>query len=423
MFTYKIDHPTIYGEIFISDKFTFIEGPSGAGKTYLAWLHDELEKANLLNHVECGRYVYDLQSRDNEISIQSAIISHPGCLFMCDESAAGRLVKFVKNSDCYALVVTRRSPSYVSNSYKSVYLAERTDRRTRITRKFTNLHIPNTFICDSFITEDSRAGYQFVKKWISPAAIPAGGKDNISDLMTPDLIGPYIHVIFDAGGVSGTLSDIQDAKEELESCGYRVSLWAPECFEELMLGAGFIDFDGNIPGNYGSKYPTTEKFCEDKIKELTAGTKYEYTHKGGYKTNCWLQDCTGSCGGCNEVVRGSKRAAVLQSGPLPQLLRIKQQSFVPLRYNFDFDAATDWCLKHPHEVLSIPPVSGVILQSNTWQVVKRGDNYFFIYSSTRSTLISLAITNSGYYMPHGFSYSKLEPLLRNYAGVKPAPFD
>lgn len=423
MFTCTIDHPDIQGNFEITDKFTTITGPSSAGKTYFTELYQKIIEANVSGYVFCDRFVCDLKKRVSPHYAESVVIEHPGCLFLCDEFGAGRLVSEIQALDCYALIVSRRVPSYYSNSYKSVYLAERSDNRTIIQRKFKDLDLPAQFMCNSLLTEDSGAGYRFMKRWICCNTIPCGGRNNIKKFLTDDLAGPYIHVIFDAGGVGSYLDAILEAKGDLESHGYNVSLWAPECFEQLLLGADFINFDGVIPENYGDVYPTTERFCENKIEELTAKTRYEYHHRGGFKTNCWLQDCSDECGMCAEGVTGSKRAVVLQHGPLPNLLRLNQAALVPHYFNFGFEEVVDWCLTHPREIASIPRVQGIISQPSCWQIVKHKNVYVYVHAGTRSMLVSLAITDSGYYMPHGFSYNRLAPLLAPYQDVKPAPFN
>lgn len=440
MLEFRIEHTDLHCDIKVTGKYAFIEGPSGAGKSYMTAIHNQILRGLGREGFYCNHAVFPIgslsfsdalapdyghalqQAKKNlETYIESSVADEPGCVFLFDEDWAHLVFPHLKGKNCYAVVISRKAVPYIGYSYRAVYVADKDDEHTYIHRKYPDLEVPTCNTYDSFLTEDSAAGFNFIKQWVCRSAVPCGGKSNIPLMLTSVLPGPFVHVLFDGGGVGYTYNRILKAKRKLEHVGYKVFLWAPECFEELLLGADFVLSDNPVLLNYEPTYTTSKNYLEHVIEDVTVGTHYEYAHDTGFKQDCWLRQCD-SCS-CVDLVNGDKKIAIFQQGPLPQLCTLKPMSIVPMYFNADITSACAWCVQHPRDWVLITNPPELELPRDKWCLYLSSDTVFFAFYKGKSLRLSLAVSKDGYYIPHGFSYALVKQLLTSYLRVGPAPFD
>lgn len=407
---FKLNHPIMDMDINIPDKLAIVVGESGAGKTYFPVLYQILAELDELYRVDCPHTVKFVEGDFSEEGLRADVDKDSNILFIIDEDQVRKHLKFLITLPCSVLAMTRSNYGEFGYSYRSVFHATRVDGKTVIRPKYELSSVPDHLHFDTLLTEDSSSGFRFFNKWFPGNVIPCKGKDKIVRKLNDHLIGPDVHIMLDGGGAGYTLIDLQRGIHEIEARGYKVYLWLPECFEEILLGAEFVPFSGSVLDSYTTDFINTEDFCETQIKHCTMTTKYAYDHDKGFKKNdsdgtvrsCWLKECDLRCGSCSERIPTGKKSVMLRSGPYPQLLELRPSNLVPF-YATTFEEAVVKCQQHVHDWVVAKGAAVGWLDKDHWGAFTYQGAILLMKSLGDSLRMALIGRDCEIYIPHGVS--------------------
>lgn len=242
-----------------------------------------------------------------------------------DEKMASKVLDFIKGKSIYAFIITRKNISSWNYSYRSLYKAIREGGVTSIQPTYKVNTADSGIRYDCIITEDGKAGYNFVKEYCtSVKVIPANGKDKVQQIFM-SVASDYknILILIDAGGMGSVIAKLLRVIS-LNNKEQAVKFLLAECFEHVLLCSGFIGWDKDIFKYFDIKYDNTENFCECKVSELTEGKPFEYNHKVQELGDCWRISCE-KCSmlGCTYKTECDKKEFILKGGPWGFLKEIR----------------------------------------------------------------------------------------------------
>lgn len=423
---FVIDHPELKCHIDIPDKIAIVSGPSGEGKTYAAEVYQRIQRLALHQCADCPYTVVVPNATTIDTVSSSTLIDGRPVLFMLDEALANKYLDTLIKLPCYLFVVTRKGWNNVAHSYRSRFVAVRDNTgRTVIQPIMPSYRLPEHLQYNTILVEDSASGYDCYRSWFGDRVISCKGNTKIASRLTGKLFGPHVHIFADGGGLGGPLDYLQERVTALESMGYYVHLWLPECFEEILLGADFIPFESEVLTTYDICYPTTENYCEELLKKYTAGTHYEYDHdKGGFLRevdpetheviqSCWLRECVPNCGTCKDKVDADKKYAILHKGSYPQLLQLQVTPRVPF-FRSCLREAVSCCIEHPNAWVSIPSPKRLPIKHGKYQTIRCRDVSLLVKTHGAKLWLSLVQDQQGHtYIPDDTSYQLVTQVLAN----------
>ena len=315
---FKLTTTRIHFEVELKDKYVFINGDSGRGKSLFISEIAGVIKSETNGKIE-STLTYHLIDKENDLRFIPNIIKEDGpAIFISDEYLAHKLIKAVKGLHAYCIVVTRKTYKDINFSYRCLYKMVRCEEGVSYIKPSFNIQYININVVDLIITEDEKAGHEFLKeifKNTNIKVIPAGGKNKLYKCIKQ--INDYYNVLVlcDAGGIGTEIKDINREIERRKKLGIKITLVLPECFEHTLLCSEFIGKDDDIFKYFKPEYDNTEAFCENWIYELTKGTSLEYNHNNQNLSDCWVKDCTLCNSKCNISIEGNKIHSVLANGP------------------------------------------------------------------------------------------------------------
>lgn len=298
------------------DKVNIIFGFSGSGKSLLM---DRMESS-----YKTGR---DAVSDLNIVLLNSkasvANYSDSNVLIFVDEEMLKFFFDKIEDSLCYWMIISRKTYSNLKLSYRSFWVAkydEQMDKMSIVPR------IELDIDCDIkpvtkylLLCEDSGYGLDFMK-CIYDNVGTTNGKSNVIKAVK-EHPNDNIILIVDGGGIGYSLKKISDTLRRRSRTGIKSILFMPECFEHILLCSETLNFDEDISRYYTTEYQNTEEFCEEKLLDVTKGTKIECNHNSGKMSDCWIKDCSGDCTkDCSYFIKGDKIISVLKNGPLSNLI-------------------------------------------------------------------------------------------------------
>lgn len=408
---FTINHPKFQCHIDITDKYAFVLGASGKGKSFIFQILQEIfqTRRDLLQYDGDIHIIHDAMMVKD---IPRYVEESPGCLIIVDEMYAGATLATARKLDCCVLAITRKDPAHIKHSYRSVFKASRVEGVTYLKPQYVRLpKVTSTVLeYDTLITEDSGAGYKFFKHWCGGNVVPASSKNNVHKKLTGHVIGPNIVVMVDAGGCCDCLIDISNATQKLIKVGYRVTLILPESFEEILLNASFIDFDGDLLSVYTYVDESTEALAERLLEEKTRDTPFAYTHDDGFLTDCWVKDCK-QC--CTSPISGNRYSSVAH-GKFAFLNNLKPTvEEVVNKWGCPLQEAVKWCAAHPYSWLVttrfVSELRELGVRLDRRRVFKYGDMYAYASFHCAEDIVyvkmSLVQLGDTLFIPRGVSYA------------------
>ena len=315
----KIDYSTLKMDIEFKDKYIFLQGDSGIGKSYITEL--------LTNNEIIKHYVKsDLDIRILNKYTKDDFDTWSNLLIIADEVYAKRFINRFYSKECYILIISRHPFTNINFSYRCLYIGIKDTDGVMTVNKQYNLDFNYLSKYDCIITEDSGYAYDFIKYLLpSITVISSGGKSNIVNKIK-ELESSYESclLICDGGGIGSDIRKILERVALEKSKGKVIDILMPECFEQVLLCSNYFNYDEDIFKYFELRYNDTETFCEREIHLLTAGTELLCNHAKNYLSECWYKECNDCPKDCPKRIDYSKLEYVLESGPLKVLLQMRQ---------------------------------------------------------------------------------------------------
>lgn len=325
MVRFELNTSKVRLKLDLRDKYILIDGFSGKGKSLFV---AEAEKAL---RSETGELKSDVKcivvSNSANLEVIDIMVSKYGCvIFIVDEFYAYRVIESISGLNAYCIAVTRKIYSNINMSYRSLYTIDRDeDGITVIKPKFKINRIGECTRFEYVFTEDASAGYELVKEFINnkSTVISTGGNGSISGVLRKYRDAKSWLLICDGGGLACVANKIRREFNVAKKRGCIARICLPECFEHVLLSSEFIGLDKDIFKYFDLKYDNTEKFCEERIFDLTKGRPYEFSHEKQILKECWYKDCDLCDSKCSFAKLGDKKCIVLSNGPLAGLLKLE----------------------------------------------------------------------------------------------------
>lgn len=300
------------------DKYTFINGDSGSGKSLF------IEQLNMAlditpESIECPLNIIVINSTKQLNSI--ALENDSTELLICDEPFARALINFVKGKYVYVIIVTRKVYSDLNFSYRCLHTLYREDGIAKIKSSFNFISADTIKDFDLIICEDSGYAFEYFKNILSDYNVEtAQGKDNICNVIKAYCKkSDKVLIICDAVGIGTVINKI---KKSISCSCIESRFILHESFEFSLLCSDFIGYEYNLYKYCPLSEDNPERFCEKKLTELTKDTSIECNHDTGVMTDCWLKECDGCTVTCTYHIYGNKVEHVLKKGPISSLLSL-----------------------------------------------------------------------------------------------------
>lgn len=302
------------------DKLNFIFGFSGDGKSLLVQ-HIEIEDRTG-TELKSDLSIVVLSTKNSYADFDSDKV-----LVIVDEIPFKWFFDKVTDSKCYWLIISRKNYSNLKTSYRSFWKVSNIDEVLSIVPR-VNVDIINEINFSpkcKIYTEDSGYGLKFLSLLCN--AESSYGISNMDKVIKHLEKDNTSIIIIDGGGVGYNLNSIMKAINNMKRAGCSILLFMPECFEHVLLCSETLNFDEDLSRYYSTKYQNTEEFCEEKLLDITKGTKIECNHSTNEISDCWLKDCKGDCiKDCDYFITGDKIISVLKNGPLKDLIPLYKKN-------------------------------------------------------------------------------------------------
>lgn len=303
-------------EISIRDKYCFISGFSGQGKSlFIQELADSINTES--ESLSCSLPLVVVNTV-SELSLLDK--ANRSFVLACDEFLAHDVLMAIQNTECYAICVTRKVYKDVNYSDRCLYSAVRREDGKTVIR--SNVCLPSNQCVtqiDTIVTEDSAAGYEFMTQLFPNArVVSAGSKQNVVSVLRKEYSENGTLLCCDRGGIGSIYNRL--FPQIVKRANLLVLL--PECFEHVLLCSGFIKFPLDILSIFRVKDNNTEAFCEKAVTEYTNGKPFEYSHSKNKLSLCWVIDCADCAHECEFKMSDSKLRGVLENGPYSKLLEV-----------------------------------------------------------------------------------------------------
>lgn len=282
----------VHYRLTVKRNITILQGDSASGKSEMIRLLTAYNSRKESSGVTliCQKICTVLTDEDWEMKLAGY---HDRIIFIDEGNAFLRSKQFaarVKQSDNYFVIIYRDSLYGLPYSIEEIYgLRESRDSQKyrnpkRVYNEQFQLYTisPRTEICpDQVVVEDSNSGYEFFRHVFGERCISANGKSNVK------------HYLLNRNGKSSTLAIIDGAAfgPEMQACmaimrslGGKVSIFAPESFEYLILQSDIVDVAHDVlthTYDYADsvRYFSWEEFYTSYLTEQSRGTVYQYSKK------------------------------------------------------------------------------------------------------------------------------------------------
>ncbi len=285
-------------EFELHRNITIVRGDSGTGKTTLYSMiadYTRLGDASGVN-VSCAKKCVALVDIDWKNQLQSIsdsiVFIDEGSVFLASEDFA----EAIKGSDNYYVIFNREGLHCLPYSVEEIYEIKTSGKYHSLVKMFKadKKHFyyrgkkPEAKKYTTMLTEDSKSGYQFFKRYCeggSAKCESASTKSNIFNWLK-EHINETVFVIAD-GAAFGSEIDRVMKLGRIQSGS--VMLCLPESFEWLILKSGVVHTDDSNeiatvlgdPSRYieSSKYFSWENYFEDYLVQITLNTPFQYAKR------------------------------------------------------------------------------------------------------------------------------------------------
>lgn len=324
---FKMNTEYVHADIETDEKYVFISGFSGAGKSLFVRELEQLIETGAKEEIACDLDFYVISNKQN-FEDRMALLGDSPCILIADEFYANKIALAIQNRNAYCICVTRNLPSNINFSYKSLYHAQRDARGvTQIGMKYRQTEFDLSDHYDVMLIEDSGAGYQYMRDIIQDMRVESTfGKGNIVKIIRKKPSDEKLLLFVDGGGIGNHFDSIVTSCRKREKNGGTVHLILPECFEQVLVDSDMLA--SQEKQQFAAVYNNKENFYEMEIYRLTKDTVLEYDHRHQKLSNCWLIDCQICDQKCKFRVDQPKVKAVLDKGATRELMHFVKEELL-----------------------------------------------------------------------------------------------
>lgn len=233
---------------------TIIRGDSATGKTYLCRLISDANKPTSVIKIRTNAKGVYTVTDETYLLYKDKI----DCVFFVDEDST-----FYRHDDFdfgrnYYVIITRTNtlPKSITFSVDEVYEFESICKKT-VETSMVKLY-ENTLqniIPDVIVTEGQGSDYTFISSLVKCKVKPAGGRDNIANVLDTISRNKLVYVIIDGAGGGSAIQKIVNAMSQRR--GY---IFVPESFEYMLLSTD------DISRYLGDELEYTENYANEGYK-------------------------------------------------------------------------------------------------------------------------------------------------------------
>ena len=298
-----VESPRLKYEFSIKRFITLIQGDSATGKTTLIDLLREFNRTGKSGPVKVESDIPCVVFEGSESDWGVFISNKNGNVIFIDEGfefiRTKDFAQSIKYSDNYFVLITRESLPCLPYSINEIY-GIRTTGKYHFPQKIFHEFYPiieNSFkvlenTSSTIVTEDSKAGFSFIKNSFSPInCISANGNSNIYKIVR-ELARKTPTVIVADGAAFGAFVE---KLVELAKYQKNIAVYLPESFEWLILKSGLIKTENldlilEKPEKYADtvKYFSWEQFFTDYLESETQNSQKKKYNKD-YLSNYYLE--------------------------------------------------------------------------------------------------------------------------------------
>lgn len=294
--SYKVvvENAKLKYEFIIERNISILKDYSGTGKSNLIRMIDASNRGAA--KLQCDKKCYSFSSmgifwKEELLRYSNAILFFDeGCSFVASKEFA----EVVKESDCYFVIITRRSLKDLPYSIQTVYRIHESSKYGILKKEnvFYNRYINSNISIskddvDLVLVEDSNSGYDFFSKIFHDRCIHADGNSSIKGKLNTLINSNYRHilVIVDGAAFGAFVEEVTLVCAKLQRKGICVDILARESFEFVLLMSDFlynkykyrlVDYKNNIES---SQFLSWERYFTWLLQDITKGTVAEYTKK------------------------------------------------------------------------------------------------------------------------------------------------
>lgn len=328
---FKLHTNKIQVDIETKEKYVFIQGFSGAGKSLFI---EEVERLSNLENMD----VYSLDSDLDIVVVNKGIIKNMQgiisndrpVLFITDEFYACKVVTAIQGRNAACIAVTRKIPKNINFSYKCLYYAHKVNGITCIHERISisDKQINTEF--NTVLVEDEKCGYEYFDKVLDNVTVKSShGKGNVSSIVRDwrenKRYDNFI-LIVDGAGIGSDIIAIRRECQKFKKAGGKFAMCLPECFEELLVNSELLKSLEKKVFRYIDN--NLESFYENEIERLTSGLPMEYNHEKQYLSTCWYENCCNCERVCKFAVNHGKATVVLANSKCSSLLVLCRRDLI-----------------------------------------------------------------------------------------------
>lgn len=282
----------VHYHLTVKRNITVLQGDSASGKSEMIRLLTAYNSRRESSGVTliCQKTCTVLTDEDWEMRLSGY---HDRIIFIDEGNAFLRSKKFasyVKNADNYFVIIYRDCLYELPYSIEEIYgfRESRDSQKYRNPKRVYNEQFqlytaaPRADIHpDKVIVEDSNSGYEFFRHVFGEICVSARGKSNVKQCL------------LDRGEKENALAVVDGAAfgPEMQACmaivrssAGKVSIFAPESFEYLVLKSNILDVPEDVLArtyDYADsvRYFSWEEFYTRYLIETSQGTVYQYSKK------------------------------------------------------------------------------------------------------------------------------------------------
>ena len=283
-----IESPRLKYEFGIKRFITLIQGDSATGKTTLIDLLREYNRSGKSGPIKLESDVPCLVFNGSKTDWESFLSDKKGNIIFIDEDFSyvrtKEFAQSIKFTDNYYVIITRDSLPCLPYSIKEIY-GIKTSGKYHFPQKIYQEFYPlyeNNFMSlkpeiSTIITEDSKAGYIFIKNSFTESnCISANGNSNIYKIVKELSKDIPIYILADGAAFGAFIERLA----KLMVYNKNISLYLPESFEWLVLKSGLIKKENvkdilDKPENFADtiRYFSWEQFFTDYLEAATESDK------------------------------------------------------------------------------------------------------------------------------------------------------
>lgn len=292
-----VESPRLKYEFTIKRNLTVIQGDSATGKTTLIELLRDYARNGNNGTIKLNSDKSCVVFDGNESNWKDYLSLFRDAIVFIDEGysfiRSKEFAEKIRATDNYYVLITRDSLPCLPYSIHEIYGIRTSGKYhfpEQIYHEFYPIYVnKNKVECEdvhniAFISEDSKAGFQFLQKCCSnyENCLSASGNSNLYAVMRKVPTERVLVVVADGAAFGAYIEKVLNFSVKRGN----VFLFLPESFEWIILKSGVVDFAGldkilETPYQYieSAQYFSWERFFTDLLQQVTKQNKIKEYHK------------------------------------------------------------------------------------------------------------------------------------------------